>query len=377
VSRARAHAGFFTIRPVLAALLSGAILLGGCAPRLQEIGPDIAAPMLTEDAIVMPDGTALPLRSWLPDAAPVAVVLALHGFNDYSRAFEMPAGIWARQGIATYAYDQRGFGETDQVGKWPGDDRLIADLAVATALLRARHPGLPFYVLGESMGGAVAMAAIDSADPPEADGAILVSPAVWGRETQGALNAAALWFFAHTMPWAVVTGDGFRVIPTDNRAVLQAMGEDPLVLKKTRVDTLYGLVGLMDRSLAAAERLGSMPTLLLYGAKEDVMPSDAVMEMLQRLPHDPADDRLRVAIYPEGYHMLLRDLAAAAVWQDVAAWIAHHDAPLPSRADVTARRVLNGDEPSLDAVASTDMSSDALATTDRPSDAAIGAVPAE
>src|SRR5262249_47536372 len=41
-----------------------------------------------------------------------AVILALHGFNDYSHAFAMPGPLWAEQGIATYAYDQRGFGGT-------------------------------------------------------------------------------------------------------------------------------------------------------------------------------------------------------------------------------------------------------------------------
>ncbi len=351
MTAARAHAKRrgTRLRAILLALVA-AFAISGCAPRLQEIGPDIAAPMLTDDAIAMPDGERLPLRRWLPEGEPVATVVALHGFNDYSRAFELPGAAWAKLGIATYAYDQRGFGETEQVGRWPGDAQLVDDLRVVSDLVRAQHPDLPHFLLGESMGGAVVMAALDEGPLPGVDGAVLVAPAVWGREAQGPLAAGALWFFAHTVPWLPVSGDNFRVVPSDNIAMLRAMRRDPLVLKDARVDAIYGLVGLMDRSLAAFERLGPVPTLILYGAREDVMPSSAVMRALDRLPKI-GEAQLRVAIYPAGYHMLLRDLEAEIVWQDVASWMQDQALALPSGADATAQRVMHGEDETLADVA--------------------------
>src|SRR5690348_9841856 len=68
-------------------------------------------PHLESDAIIMSDGARLPLRVWLPSGPVKAVVLALHGFNDYSNAFATPGEALAWRGIATYAYDQRGFGK--------------------------------------------------------------------------------------------------------------------------------------------------------------------------------------------------------------------------------------------------------------------------
>ncbi|MEX2200316.1 MAG: lysophospholipase [Dongiaceae bacterium] len=334
--------------PAFTLALLAAVLAGGCAPKLQTIGPDIADPMLSADAIAMPDGTGLPLRRWLPNNGarkPDAVILALHGFNDYSRAFELPADHWAKAGIATYAYDQRGFGESEQTGLWPGDDRLIADANIAIGLLRAEHPDAPLFLLGESMGGAVAMAALDADELPDIDGVVLIAPAVWGRESQGPFATGALWFFAHTMPWMKLTGEGLQIVPTDNLDVLRQMQRDPLVLKESRVDAVYGLVGLMDRSVAAVPRMGGVPTLILYGAKEDVLPAGAVLTALERLPALP-DDTLRIGIYPGGYHMLLRDLNAVTVWRDVASWIADRSQQLPSGADAAARRVMNG-EPML------------------------------
>src|SRR6185369_6213117 len=127
-------------------------------------------------------------KIWLPDGPPKAVVLGLHGYGDYSRAFDKPGALWAQSGIATYAYDQRGFGATASFNRWSGVPVMIDDMKAAIALLRARHPGVPLYVVGESMGGSIAMAALGSESntrgdaPPKIDGLILIGPAVRARE---------------------------------------------------------------------------------------------------------------------------------------------------------------------------------------------------
>jgi alpha-beta hydrolase superfamily lysophospholipase len=204
-------------------------------------------------------------------------------------------------------------------------------------LLRAKYPGTPLYLLGESMGGAVLMAAAASDAPPRADGLILAAPAIWGRELQGPVPSGLLWFFAHTTPWLRLSGAELNIQPSDNIEMLRALGKDPRIIKETRVDTIYGLVGLMDKSLAAAPRLKA-PALVLYGSREEVIPGKAALTMLRRLP--PPPERPRVALYPRGYHMLLRDLEAGVVREDVAAWIANSAGPLPSRADARAEAAL-------------------------------------
>ena len=318
------------------------LLLGACAPQLQPLRTDSAAPQLLADRMIMNDGAALPLRQWQPAGEPKAVILALHGFNDYSFSFDAPAKSWAAAGVATFAYDQRGFGATPYRGLWPGEDRMIEDLRDAAALLRARYPATPLYLLGESMGGSVIMAAAASADPPVSDGLILAAPAVWGRETQGPIQTGALWLAAHTVPWAELTGQGLNIHPSDNIAMLRELGRDPLVIKETRVDAVYGLVNLMDLAYDAAPRLRGR-ALVLYGSREDIMPGSAVMATLRRLPAE-AGRRPRIALYPKGYHMLLRDLGAAAVRGDIVAWIADPAAPLPSGGDVLAARLLATDD---------------------------------
>ena len=142
------------MRRLTAALLL-LLALGSCTPTIAVMGPPVAAPRIDGESLVMADGAVLPMTIWRPDGEPKAVILALHGFNDYAIGFADPAVEWVRDGIATYAYDQRGFGRTAQRGLWPGTETLVADLETALTLVSARHPGVPVYVLGESMSAAL------------------------------------------------------------------------------------------------------------------------------------------------------------------------------------------------------------------------------
>ncbi|HYD99154.1 MAG TPA: alpha/beta hydrolase [Alphaproteobacteria bacterium] len=294
--------------------------------------------------IVAPDGVSLPLRHWPAEGgAPRAVLLALHGFNDYSKSWEAPAARWAAQGIATYAYDQSGFGATATAGYWPGSDTLVADAKAAIRALRARHPGVPLYVIGESMGGAVVTALMTRPDPPAVDGVILSAPAVWGRAAMNPFYRFTLWLGQHTLPWLRLTGEGLKIMPSDNIEMLRALGRDPLVIKATRIDAIAGLVDLMDEGLSGIDRIPG-PALVLYGDQEQVVDPGAVREALSRLRR-AGPRQTRLALYPKGYHMLLRDLNGPQVADDVASWVLRRG-PLPSGADRrTDSPLLRGIEP--------------------------------
>ena len=319
------------------------LLLAACAPRLELPGPAVIAPALAADRFIAADGAQLPLRSWLPAGKPWAVALALHGFNDYANAFAAVGDFLAGRGVALYAYDQRGFGDTAQRGLWPGVPALVDDLKAVAAQVRALRPGVPFFLMGESMGGAVVMAAMTGPEPPVADGLILAAPAVWGRVTMPWYQRAALFVGAHTVPWLKLSGRGLHLTPSDNVEMLKALARDPLVIKDTRIDAVSGLTDLMDQALAAAPRL-TQPSLILYGEKDEIIPRNAMFRMLRSLPAAERW-RQRIALYARGYHMLLRDLQAETVWKDVEAWLDDPAGPLPSGADAHACQTLAGEAP--------------------------------
>jgi acylglycerol lipase len=322
------------------------LMPSGCAPTADEdarrggIGTPRAAfepkpiPHFTGPSFVAADGQLLPLRSWLPKGVVTAVLLALHGFNDYSHSFESAGEVWAEHGIATYAFDQRGFGAAPERGLWPGRAALAADATTAAEILRRRYPGTPLYLLGESMGGAVAVVAMthESGTPvPDVDGIILAAPAVWGRSTMDLLPRLALWAGARLMPELTLTGRGLKITASDNIEMLRALSRDPLVIKSTRVDTIYGLVDLMDAALDAAPLL-DIPMLVMYGGRDEIVPKTPIRRFVGSLPPE-CRRRARLAWYEKGYHMLFRDLEGPMVIADVASWVRAPGAPLPSGAD--------------------------------------------
>jgi len=315
--------------PLFALVVLVALLSAGCAPMVMRPGPAVSAPVLEHTRFVAADGAVLPVRSWLPQGEPVkAVIVALHGFNDYSNFFTRPGEYLSRQGIACYAYDQRGFGNAPRRGLWAGVEAYTDDLKAFAAQARRRHPGVPLYVLGESMGGAVTIVAMASA-PTLADGLILASPAVWGRSAMPWWQRALLEVTAHTVPDWQLTGKGLKIMASDNIEMLRGLGRDPLVIKATRVDAIYGLADLMDAALADASKL-KVATLVLYGERDQVVPREPVGQMLEHMQKAP---HTRLALYENGYHLLLRDLQAEKPWRDIAAWIGDHAAPLPSGAE--------------------------------------------
>lgn len=316
------------------AKLLGAIALlalgAACVPLDPALEAPRVLPELQGQTIQMRDGTKLPLAFWAQEGELKAVILGVHGLNDHGRSFDQPARLWARRGIATYAFDQRGFGGAPQRGRWPGTDQLIADFGAAVAAVRAAHPGVPIYAAGHSMGGAVVLAAMARSDAPALDGIILEAPAVQGRATMAPHAVPMLPLLAGALGGHSCDVRARLREAADDEALRRQIDSDEAVLKTVRVDVAYGLVNLMDTAYAAPERI-AVPVLLLYGEKDALVPREPIADVARALPAP----RRRIAVYAEGFHILRRGRLAETVAADIAAWIADRAAPLPSGADQT------------------------------------------
>jgi alpha-beta hydrolase superfamily lysophospholipase len=322
------------MRSTLLFLIAMAMLsLTACTTELAPPGPAVVAPAATSDAFVMPDGFRLPYRVWLPsESHPKAVVLALHGMNDSRDAYEIPGPDFADAGVAVYSPDLRGFGDTASRGYWPGTQGLVDDARVMTRLLQQRYPGVPLYLMGESMGAAVLMVLATEPHAPQVAGYVLVSPAVWGRAEMTPFLRSTLWLAVHTVPGMLLENRGYvKITASDNHAALVRLSEDPLTIHATRVDATEGLVDLMDAALTSAAKFRAR-ALFIYGGKDDLIPKQATLATWRALPKGAAT----LAYYPDHYHLILRDLRRQPVLNDVVAWMKDPAAALPSGADRAA-----------------------------------------
>ena len=304
------------LNPVRRLYLIYFLLLCGCV-SFPDAPEPVAPPVIAGNVVQSIDGALLGLDRWEAEN-PKAVIVAVHGMNDYAHTFSLPGAWWAEHaGLTTYAYDQRGFGRSPGFGRWSGEETMVADLRAVIDAARRAHPGVPVYALGHSMGAAVVIAA-EAEAPLDADGLILAAPGVWGGDALPIPYRVSLNLAASIAPGKTLTGERAGRQATDNIEILREMFRDPLVIKETRLDAVLGVVRIMGEAYENAEALNG-DILFLVGDKDEIIPKKAMMKTASRMSGD-----LTLRAYPDGWHLLFLDLQRETVWRDVAAWIDDH-----------------------------------------------------
>lgn len=303
---------FHRIHQAFAAMAIAA-LLSSCA-SFPATPSKTTEPQLGGLVITSFDGSLLHFMAWKAEE-PKAIILALHGMNDYSRSFVLPGHYWAKEKqITTYAIDQRGFGASGELGQWPGADTLKLDLRAALTAVQERHRDIPVYLLGHSMGAAVVIAAYADA-LLDAEGIILAAPAVWGGDALPLTHRATINIAANLFPASTLTGERAQRQATDNIEVLRRMSADPKVIKDTRLDTVLGVVRLMGEGFEKSPDVCAR-SLVLIGLKDEIVPLPVMETAAASLCGDK-----KIIRYTDGWHLLFRDQQRERVFVDVAEWI--------------------------------------------------------
>ncbi len=275
------------------------------------------------------DGADIPYRLWRPKE-PRAAILLLHGAFDYSAAFEEIGPRFARRGFAALAIDQRGFGATASRGHWAGAERMTADVGEAAGLLMGRlQADLPFFVLGESMGGAVAVHAAANGSIPGLQGLVLAAPGAlasafrqrllgWIASAARSLAGDAELVFERMSGWELTPAAAIRLIG------------DPLVMRRVRPDVLSGMADLAFASLEQAKKV-NLPALVMVGARDEIIRRSCVRRLFDNLGGEKT-----WRVIPEAPHLLLHWRRSAEVFREATRWMSEH---LPTKP--TAREAVH------------------------------------
>ncbi|MFM9862827.1 MAG: alpha/beta fold hydrolase [Micropepsaceae bacterium] len=259
------------------------------------------------------DGYALPYRLWSP-RSPRGAILLLHGVCEYAGAFDAIAPYFAALGYAALAFDQRGFGQTQTRGKWAGKSRMSHDIRDALRYLAGRVPDVPLYVLGESMGAALAVHASAQGHTAGVSGMVLVAPGALGctmRRISFGLAARALQAIGARADLFVerINADG---LTPDTAIRLLA---DPLILRRISPALVCGILRLGLSAFDDAPAVAA-PTLTLVGSGEDVSPLRCIRALHRRFPSDAS-----LVEFEGGPHMLLHWVKREAVLNTIATWL--------------------------------------------------------
>lgn len=263
-------------------------------------------------------GVALAWQAWLPDDDPKAVVILSHGLAEHSGRYAHVAACLVRHGYGVYALDHRGHGRSQ--GRRAQIDRMayvVDDLHTFVGLVRSEQPAKPQFLLGHSVGGAVAVNyALEH--PDELAGLVLSAPAVVIENAPAVQVRVGKILSAIAPGFPLLALDGTAV--SRDTAVVHAYDTDPLNYRgKIPVRTLAELV---DTAEQVPDRLGDLrlPILLLQGTADRLVPLSA-----SRLVHDRVSSPDRTLRLYEGlYHEVFNEPERDQVLADLCDWLERH-----------------------------------------------------
>ncbi len=158
------------------------------APPLASIGEPFKSVDFSDlpaiETIPARRSTPIAFRVWRenpPAPEPALVVIAIHGSSATSSSLHPLAKALSAQGIAVYAPDIRGHGQTGMRGDIDYAGQLDDDLADFVATVAARHPNAKLVLLGFSSGGGYALHAAATPLGKKFERAVLLSPMLGAR----------------------------------------------------------------------------------------------------------------------------------------------------------------------------------------------------
>ena len=290
------------------------------------------------------DGADIHIYRWLPDGAPRGVVQIAHGLAEHAARYGRLAGALTGQGLAVYADDHRGHGQTAGAGdlgffaEREGWRKCVGDLWSLNRRIAADHAGLPIVLLGHSMGSFMAQDFV--ADHSDAIAALVLSgsngppPAIAGigrmiarieRLRQGARGKSALL-------QSLMFGD-FNKRFKPARTPFDWLSRDPAEVDAYIADPLCGFeftnqlaVDLLDAlgPLLTPERLArirkDLPVYIFSGSDD---PVGANLPALAEAYRNAGLTRVDMRVYTGARHETLNETNRDEVTADLVAWIAN------------------------------------------------------
>lgn len=230
------------------------------------------------------DSGAPVLVSWKAKTArPKAIILSVHGFGFNKCTYHAFAERISEAGISTYAIDIRGFGEWSQSVRVNRRLNLLAslgDIKHALHYLHDQNPDLPIFLLGESMGGALALKA--ASDSPELVSGVISSVPSGERFKQ---KRTAMSVFIQSI-------FGVGTVDVGKQLVGQTTGDSELagqLLSRSGIRARYSTFELlafakfMREGHASARRLSHTPVLMVQGARDRLVKPSGTERLFQEL----------------------------------------------------------------------------------------------
>ena len=284
-------------------------------------------------------GLRLDYRLWLPEGQPKAVIQLVHGMAEHIDRYDATARALAERGFAVVGHTHLGHGTQAKIkgyfGEKEGWQHLIDDVHLLRQRTQQHHPGVPYILLGHSMGSFVVRCYLMQYAKGLA-GAILSGTGFFPKPVAllglGVAKLVCL-FGGEKKPSKLINGIAFggsNKLFKPARTDFDWLTRDEAIVDSYVADPYCGFIftggGYRD-FFTGLNRLTkvqgvpeNLPVLLFSGEKDPVGSGDGVNKVAKQL-RDAGVKQVDVKLYPDGRHEMFNELNREEVWQDVAAWV--------------------------------------------------------
>ena len=265
-------------------------------------------------------------QGWsVPD--PDGVVVLVHGAHEHGGRYAHVAERLGAAGYASYAPDHPGHGRSPgRRGDIRSLDAAVEGVAQTARAAADRHPGVPLFVYGHSLGGLVALHYLTGEPHERVAGGVVSAPALDASTANPAQRVLAPVLSRLVPDLGVLQLDAETV--SRDPEVVAAYRTDPLnhtgkMVARTGTEIMRGAAAMPARLRGLR-----LPLLVLHGGADRLMPPSA-SEVVRA--HAGSPD-LTVRIWDGLYHEPHNEPEKEQVLDDVVAWLDAHcaDATVPA-----------------------------------------------
>lgn len=270
--------------------------------------------MISGERIQVEGGRKMFFRSLRPKEAPRAFVVIVPGFNAHSGYYAWVAEQFVAMGLAVYAVDLRGRGNSDGERFYVESfDDYVSDVEAVVKVAKSRESGLPLFLLGHSAGGVVScLYALDR----QAEMAGLICESFAHELPAPDFALAVFKGLGHIVPHAHILHLPNERFSRDPKAV-EAMNGDPLIAHETQPAETMAAMVRADERLKKDFPLITLPLLILHGTLDENTKPAGSQHFFDRA--GSVDKTLK--LYEGSFHDLLNDLDKGVVMRDIQRWV--------------------------------------------------------
>jgi len=274
----------------------------------------------------------MPIYHWAPQGKPKGVILAIHGLVMHGQTYDELGKTLAEQGFLVYATDMRGYGRLTK--EYPHEfcsskdckqkinyDKSQADLTRLAEQLKSNNDGLPLYIVGESMGAAMAIR-IASQKPELASGLVLSAPAIKAHNFFDKNSMKNLPLIVANYKRQLNLMPYVKRYASEDPQIVRELSEDPLLRRKMCAKDLYASRSCINRTLAYVPKISSKQPVLVLQAKDDrCVRADAVQLLMKNLKTQDQEIRW----FEERGHILIETAHIMPdTMETIVSWLNNH-----------------------------------------------------